>query len=314
MRSQFFRVIKNYSMLVDATWKIVVLSVLTSAIFSTLLTFALGRNPLIGFSIGSIMAFLISYPLGEILTRWLKKVRQINTELEEANRKLDEYAHTIAHNMRNTVASISMSNQLILMTVDNNSRAYRHAKKSDALVYELVATIDSLLLLASVRDEEVDYYDIDMRLIVDKAISRLEEQIAIYSPTIELPLEWITSVGYGPWLVELWMNLLSNAMKYGGTPSIILLGNELQSDGYVRYWIQDNGIGLTKEQQSKLFKKFSKLDRVDGHGLGLSIVYEITSKLGGTVGVESQGKECGSRFFFTLPTQSFEHVCENTPY
>jgi two-component system sensor histidine kinase/response regulator len=72
----------------------------------------------------------------------------------------------------------------------------------------------------------------------------------------------------------------------------------------VRFWVRDNGPGLTPEQQARLFAPFTRLDRVraQGHGLGLSIVRRIVEKLGGSVGVESSGVPGqGSVFYFTLP-------------
>ena len=74
-------------------------------------------------------------------------------------------------------------------------------------------------------------------------------------------------------------------------------------DGQARFWVQDNGKGLTEAERAKLFTEFSRVhdQSIKGHGLGLSIVYRIVARLGGEVGVESEvGK--GSRFYFTLPT------------
>jgi signal transduction histidine kinase len=70
----------------------------------------------------------------------------------------------------------------------------------------------------------------------------------------------------------------------------------------VRFWVQDNGFGLLPEAQARLFTPFERLDQVslEGHGLGLSIVQRIITKLAGEVGVESdEGK--GSLFWFALP-------------
>jgi signal transduction histidine kinase len=72
----------------------------------------------------------------------------------------------------------------------------------------------------------------------------------------------------------------------------------------VRFWIRDNGVGLTAEERSRLFAPFTQLDKIraEGHGLGLSIVRRIIEKLGGQVGVESEGiPGQGSLFFFSLP-------------
>jgi signal transduction histidine kinase len=72
----------------------------------------------------------------------------------------------------------------------------------------------------------------------------------------------------------------------------------------VRFWVRDNGPGVAPEKQRRLFTPFERLHqvRVQGHGLGLSIVMRIVEKLGGQVGVDSDGVAGrGSEFYFTLP-------------
>jgi len=109
-------------------------------------------------------------------------------------------------------------------------------------------------------------------------------------------------LGHAEWIVEVWANYLSNSIKYGGQPPRVKLGAEVQPNGMVRFWVRDNGPGLSPEEQARLFTPFTRLDQVraKGHGLGLSIVRRIVEKLGGQVGVESQIGQ-GSSFFFTLP-------------
>jgi signal transduction histidine kinase len=72
----------------------------------------------------------------------------------------------------------------------------------------------------------------------------------------------------------------------------------------IRFWIRDNGPGITKEAKTKLFTPFTRLHtgHVEGHGLGLSIVQQVVEKLGGHVGLETTEGE-GCLFYFTLPTQ-----------
>ncbi len=76
----------------------------------------------------------------------------------------------------------------------------------------------------------------------------------------------------------------------------------LRPTAYIRFWVKDNGPGLTTAQQSQLFQAFSRLDTecAEEHGLGLSIVQRIIEKFDGTAGVESTPGE-GCTFWFTLP-------------
>jgi len=124
--------------------------------------------------------------------------------------------------------------------------------------------------------------------------------------TIDRPTVWPTALGHAPWVAEIWANYLSNAIKYGGTPPALRLGAEIVPQrNAIRFWVDDNGAGLTPDQQAVLFQAFSRIadTRAKGHGLGLSIVRRITDKLHGTAGVEST-PGAGSRFWFELPAQT----------
>jgi len=110
------------------------------------------------------------------------------------------------------------------------------------------------------------------------------------------------AVGYEQWVEEVWVNYVSNAIKYGGQPPRVELGAETQPHGLVRFWVRDNGPGISPEEQARLFTPFTRLDQacVKGHGLGLSIARRIVERLGGQVAVESAVGP-GSVFSFTLP-------------
>jgi two-component system sensor histidine kinase/response regulator len=158
-------------------------------------------------------------------------------------------------------------------------------------------------LLSEVRKAELERTPLDMATIVAEAQERLAYMIKISRAEIIAPpvSAWPTALGYGPWIEEVWVNYLSNAIKYGGQPPRVELGAETLSDGMLRFWVRDNGSGITPEDQARLFAPFTRLDqiRAGGHGLGLSIVRRIVEKLGGQVGVESQVGG-GSTFSFTL--------------
>ena len=124
---------------------------------------------------------------------------------------------------------------------------------------------------------------------------------------IKSPQNWPHSIGHAPWVEEVWANYLSNAIKYGGTPPVIEVGADFDGNNRTKYWIKDNGKGLSSVEQKKLFRKYARLDpeKAEGYGLGLSIVKRITEKLGGTVGIVSSGIPGeGSLFYFTLPQKN----------
>jgi signal transduction histidine kinase len=157
------------------------------------------------------------------------------------------------------------------------------------------------MLLAELRKEEVNLSPLNMKNIVQEALERLQPLHDKKEATIEVPNSWPEALGYGPWVEEVWVNYISNALKYGGDPPNIELGAERDNNNSVAFWVRDNGKGLTKEEQSQLFVPFTHLKKVDteGYGLGLSIVHRIIDKLDGEVWVRSTPKQ-GSTFGFTL--------------
>jgi signal transduction histidine kinase len=142
-----------------------------------------------------------------------------------------------------------------------------------------------------------------MQRIVIEAVNRLEDMFQEYNAQVILPEKWPQALGYESWLEEVWINYISNAIKYGGTPPVIEIGSETLNDQRVKYWIRDNGKGLSQADMNLLFNKFTRLDtlRAEGNGLGLSIVKRIIEKLNGEAGVESKniaGQGCC--FYFIL--------------
>ena len=103
-------------------------------------------------------------------------------------------------------------------------------------------------------------------------------------------------------------NLLMNAIKYTPPPGWINIKTEL-TDDLVIVSIEDNGIGFTEEEKSKIFQQFGKIERygqgfdlgIDGTGLGLYISKRIVESHGGKIWMESEGNDKGSTFYFSLP-------------
>lgn len=166
--------------------------------------------------------------------------------------------------------------------------------------------IDALLLLSRVCNlSNVPYSRVAMAPIIEESLLRLRTEISESGAAIYMPEAWPEAYGYGPWIEEIWVNYLSNAIKYGGSPPRIEIGVDRVADGAVRFWVSDNGPGLAAEEQRSMFTRLHT-DRALGHGLGLSIVQRIVERLGGTVGV-SNNPDGGACFSFTLP------ACQTPP-
>ncbi|MEA3444388.1 MAG: response regulator [Bacteroidota bacterium] len=227
-------------------------------------------------------------------------------QLEEQNKDLDDFSHTVAHDLKNPLGSMMNFSNLIVDSFDEFSKdEIRYYLSLIAKEGERTQQIiNSLLLFAKIRKTDVELKELNMSVIVNKTIKRLSEMINEKNASIKLHDNWPVALGYPDWIEEVWINYLSNALKYGGVMPQIEIGYDMfdpQKEN-IRFWIKDFGKGISEKNQNLLFKKFEQLDQVNitGHGLGLSIVSSIINKLGGKVGVESKIGE-GSLFYFTLP-------------
>jgi PAS domain S-box-containing protein len=238
-------------------------------------------------------------------------LRQQALELEARNAEMDAFAHTVAHDLKNPLGLVIGYTDILNKYYKSMQDEEREKCLADVVrtAHKMNNIIEELLLLSEVRKAEVEMTCLDMAAIVVEATQRLAYVIKTNQAEIIVPpaSAWPAALGYAPWIEEVWVNYLSNAIKYGGRPPRMELGAEMLSDGKVRFWVRDNGPGITPEDQSRLFTPFRRLDQVraGGHGLGLSIVRRIVEKLGGQVGVESQ-VGCGSTFSFTLTSSTAE--------
>ncbi|MCB8943474.1 MAG: response regulator [Ardenticatenaceae bacterium] len=235
--------------------------------------------------------------------------RQRSLELQTQNEELDSFAHTVAHDLKNPISAIVGYAYLLVKKYHQvlDDEAVGYLSMIEKRSQKMSNIINELLLLSRVRKAEVENRPLDMGSIVGEVLQRLTPMIEEYEGEITLPDQhWPTAVGYASWVEEVWINYVSNAIKYGGRPPCMVLGATEQADGLVRFWVQDNGPGLSVEAQTRLFTPFERLDQVslEGHGLGLSIVHRIITKLGGKVGVESEAGK-GSCFWFALPKVNF---------
>ncbi|MCY1722743.1 ATP-binding protein [Prolixibacteraceae bacterium Z1-6] len=235
--------------------------------------------------------------------------KQLINEIEK-NKKLiddlDSFAHTVAHDLKNSLGSIYSSSEVIIHGIEADDK--ETVKEISLLIKEsagkTIEVTNELLKLATACHHEVEKIPVDMGCVFKNAEKQLAEIITQKNVQVKVSGQWDSALGYAPWIEEVWVNYLSNAIKYGGNPAVISAGSQKINDNKIKFWISDNGDGIALENQDKLFLKYTRLDpnKASGYGLGLSIVKRIVEKLGGTVGVESTGtKGEGSTFYFILP-------------
>lgn len=226
-------------------------------------------------------------------------------ELRRLNSELDTFARTVAHHLKTPLALVS---QQVNHLIDDYPLAEEPYQMISTIAHQtdkMSHIVDELLLLSGVRKPDIELAELNMGRIVSEVQRRLAGLIQEFDACIRLPDQWPAAKGYAPWIEEVWVNYVSNAIQYGGAPPVVRLGATKRSDGMIRFWVRDNGPGLEPADQARLFAPFIRLNHQDisGYGLGLSIVKRIIDRLGGRVGIESGGLPGeGSLFYFTLPS------------
>jgi two-component system, sensor histidine kinase and response regulator len=238
-----------------------------------------------------------------------KQLEARTCELEKRNMELDAFAHTVAHDLKNPLNALIGYTEMLVGECSPEVPPDQEMIETLHLIEQagrkMVSIVDALLLLAGVsKQASITTEALNMSEIITQVIQRLSYMIKGYQAEIDLPESWPVAKGYAPWIEEVWSNYISNGLKYGGSPPHLELGAEPVEKNKIRFWIRDNGPGITKEARSKLFTPFTRLHtgNVEGHGLGLSIVQQVVEKLGGHVGLETTEGE-GCLFYFTLPKQ-----------
>jgi PAS domain S-box-containing protein len=243
---------------------------------------------------------------------WLKETEQnLKEEIEKRGRlieDLDAFAHTVAHDLRNSLGLVNSSSEVIETSLaeGNTEAIHEFAGIIKSASQKAMQIINELLILAAVSHQEIERKPLDMAQIFFSAKNQVNDLILNNNAQISFPEKWPTAFGYATWVEEVWVNYITNAIKYGGSPPVIKVGANESGAEKIRFWLLDNGDGIAPEDQSRLFRKYVRLapQKAEGYGLGLSIVKRIIEKLDGQVGVESTGKKGeGALFWFELPSR-----------
>ncbi|MBL8156543.1 MAG: tetratricopeptide repeat-containing sensor histidine kinase [Anaerolineae bacterium] len=224
---------------------------------------------------------------------------------EQMIAELDSYADNVAHDLRNPIGVILAYGSLIEGELedqpDSDSRMYMEELMGAA--NKLNEIVGALLSLAKARQQQIMPQPVDMNEVLQEALTRVRPVAEAHQAVIEIDGTLPAVMGHASWLEEAFVNYLNNAIKYGGTPPRVRLGASPDPSGHIRFWVRDNGAGLSESALAQLFTRFERLgqQKIEGHGLGLTIVKTIVEKLGGSVSAESSGIPGeGSTFSFTL--------------
>ena len=235
-----------------------------------------------------------------------QRVKERTAQLETANRELEAFSYSVSHDLRAPLRAIDGFSQAVLedygpQLPDEGRRQLQTIRYS---AQRMGALIDDLLTFARLNRQELTKRQIDHSRIIRESLDELglpgsERKVEIRLG--ELPV----SQGDPTLLRQVWMNLLSNALKYTRKRAHAEIDIGCQKTGdLVTYFIRDNGTGFDMRYVGKIFGVFQRLHRVEdyeGTGVGLATVQRIIQRHGGRVWAEAAVDQ-GATFYFQLGT------------
>ncbi|AFZ48339.1 integral membrane sensor signal transduction histidine kinase [Cyanobacterium stanieri PCC 7202] len=276
---------------------------------------------LTAFELVGVIPFALALPSPEKLTevnyQLQKEIRdrqkieikliKLNQNLKRSNEELEQFAYVASHDLQEPLRTITSFTEILAEeyndSFDNTAKEYlKYISSSSQKMKKL---IQDLLRLSKVSHKSQKLEQVNLNEIVKEAIDFVSP--SIHQRKINISCQVLPHIqGDKVQLTHLWLNLISNALKFNNNGLIeIKIGVENHDNNWL-FYITDNGIGIDPEYQEKIFAIFQRLHsqhQYEGTGIGLALCQRVVSYHGGKIWVESElGK--GSTFYFTMPKES----------
>ena len=236
-----------------------------------------------------------------------ERVIQRTDQLEAANKELEAFSYSVSHDLRAPLRSVHGFTKILLEEYENKlgDEGKRICGIISSSATQMGKLIDDLLSFSKIGRSSLDPSVIDIK----KMVMLLYEGMTSPSERDRIKLnigKLHKAYGDVTLLGQVWINLISNAIKYSSKNEIseIFIGS-LVTGKMITYYVKDNGVGFDMQYAHKLFGVFQRLHseaEFEGNGVGLAIVQRIILKHGGKVWAEGEvGK--GAAFYFSLPVQ-----------
>lgn len=239
------------------------------------------------------------------ISRDITERKEKEREIEAKNAELERFIYTVSHDLKSPLVTITS----FLGYLETDIKIADVARIQQDIGYIRTAAdkmgqlLSELLELSRVGRVIANPVLVDFQELVREALQLVAGHISERGVQVTVAQTPLLLHADRSRLVEIWQNLVENAVKYMGDQPrpCIEIGVELQGETPL-FFVRDNGLGVEARYAEKIFGLFEKLDRQsEGTGLGLALVKRIVEMYGGTIRVESEGPGHGSCFRFTLP-------------
>ena len=235
-------------------------------------------------------------------------LRQTKKELKEKNEQLKDFAGVVSHDMKmplaNMIVTIDILRSKLSKKLDQTSNTHLQNLKHSAFklsdyISNILSHYESDKLIENNQEEQFDFQEMldDINDILDS-----NEECEINTP--QEPIELVCNRVA---LEQVFLNLMSNSIKYNDKELIKIDVSFERGDKFYHFTISDNGVGIPKDKQKDIFSLFETVAEQDrkgqkGNGIGLSTVKKIINDLGGDIEVDSKESE-GTTFHFYIKHQ-----------
>lgn len=243
-----------------------------------------------------------------------KRAEELSIDLGKSVRARDEFLSIASHELKTPLATLKLQSQLFQRNLSKGDeraitteRLQGMSEQTDRQVNRLTRLVDDMLDVARIRSGklQIDREVFDICDLINETVERLKIQFlnSLSGP----PQVFNCDSALGEWdrmrIEQVIVNLMTNALRYGKGKPVVIHVESCDVSAKVKISVTDQGIGISKENQEKIFDRFERVSsesEIAGLGLGLFITKQIVESHGGRIWVESE-LEKGSTFFVELP-------------
>jgi signal transduction histidine kinase len=236
-----------------------------------------------------------------------EELARLARALEASNRELDQFAYVASHDLKAPLRGIANLSQWIEDDLADRftEESHEHMRLLRGRVHRMEALIDGILQYSRAGRTHTAPERVDTAALLDEVVDLIAPpagvEVVVHPGMPVLHTERLP-------LQQVFMNLVSNAVKYGGTHARVQVSAGEGEGGVCQFTVRDNGPGIAPQYHERIFAIFQTLearDKVEGTGIGLSIVKKMVESRGGRVWVESAPGE-GAAFHVLWPARPAE--------
>lgn len=240
--------------------------------------------------------------------------KKAENELIRKNHEIEQFIYTVSHDLRSPLVTVKtflgfLEHDIAEGDADKTGKDLEFIASASN---RMEALLNELLDMSRLGRIPLTTIEIKFGTLLEDALDAVAGQVNTSNVNVQVCYQDIVLYGDRRRLLQIWQNLIDNALKYlGNQPSpVIRIGADSNGDD-VEFYVSDNGIGIASDYHEKIFGIFEQLDRNSGGvGMGLTMVRRIVELYGGRIWVDSAGEGHGTCFRFTLPQAVSVHRTE----